>query len=440
LGFFTYFAPSLNTNRLDKHNMAKRYAMIPVILVTSLFFLWGFAHNLNPILIPHLKKACQLSDFQSAFVDSAFFIAYFAVALPAGYFMKRFGYKPGIVVGLLLFATGAFLFFPAADTRAYGFFLVALFVIASGLTFLETAANPYISVLGNPDTATQRLNFAQSFNGLAATLAPFIGGRYILSGKTLALEEQAAMSAGDLNAYLQAEADAVKLPYLVIGAVVLLVALLVIRTPLPEINEEAHEKDNSHVPGRSLWSNRNFVFGVIALFFYVGAQVGVVSFFIRFSDQVAGVQEKAAANLLSIALLGFMLGRFVGTFLMRYVTPAKLLALFSLLNVVFTILSVWVDGLFAVYAMVGVTFLMSIMFPTIFSLSISGLGKYTKQGSSILIMSIVGGAIIPLIMGRLSDAFTMQAAYLVPAACFAIVLLFALRNINSKAVQVTAAH
>ncbi|SEK64145.1 L-fucose:H+ symporter permease [Parapedobacter koreensis] len=421
--------------------MTKRQTLIPVILITSLFFLWGFAHNLNPILIPHLKKACQLSDFQSAFVDSAFFIAYFAVALPAGYFMKRFGYKRGIVFGLIIFAFGAFLFFPAADTRAYGLFLAALFVIASGLTFLETAANPYISVLGSPQTAAQRLNFAQSFNGLAATLAPFIGGRYILSGKILDLEEQAAMSANQLNTYLQAEADAVKLPYLVIGATVLLVALLVVRTPLPEINEEASHASDGAGKGKSLWSNVNFVFGVVALFFYVGAQVGVVSFFIRFSDQVAGVQEKAAANLLAIALLGFMVGRFVGTFLMRFIAPAKLLAVFALLNVLFTVLSASVDGLFAVYAMVGVTFLMSIMFPTIFSLAISGLGKHTKQGSSILIMAIVGGAIIPLIMGRVSDRFTMQAAYLVPAACFAVVLLFALRNMNNKRVQqVTIAH
>ncbi|MFC7526411.1 L-fucose:H+ symporter permease [Parapedobacter sp. GCM10030251] len=415
--------------------MAKRQMTIPVILVIALFFLWGFAHNLNPILIPHLKKACQLSDFQSAFIDSAFFIAYFAVALPAGYFMKRFGYKQGIVFGLLLFAVGAFLFFPAANTREYGFFLGALFVIASGLTFLETAANPYINALGNPETATQRLNLAQSFNGLAATLAPFIGGQFILSGKTLSAEDKVSMSATDLAAYLQSEADAVKMPYIVIGVIVLLVAILVSRTSLPEINEEMQVDDGS-AGGKSLWQNSNFLFGVIALFLYVGAQVGVVSFFIRFSEQVAGVQEKAAANMLSVALLGFMLGRFVGTFLMRYVTPARMLAIFALLSVVFTLISAGVEGMFAVYAMVGVTFLMSIMFPTIFSLAIGGLGKNTKQGSSILIMAIVGGAIVPLAMGRLSDWFSMQSAYGVPAVCFAVVLLFALRNINSKVTQV----
>src|SRR5690606_18696805 len=219
-----------------------------------------------------------------------------------------------------------------------------------------------------------------------------------------------------------------KIPYLVIGTVVLLVALFVARTPLPEINEEASVPE-SRGHERSLWANTNFVFGVVALFFYVGAQTGVVSFFIRFSDQVAGIPEKMAANLLAIALLGFMLGRFIGTFLMRFVTPAKLLTVFALLSVVFTVLSAWVDGMFAVYAMMGVTLLMSIMFPTIFSLAINGLGKHTKQGASILIMAIVGGAIIPLAMGRLSDWFTMQTAYMVPAVCFGVVLLFAFRNI-----------
>lgn len=401
----------------------------PIVLITSLFFLWGFAHNLNPILIPHLKKACQLSDFQSAFVDSAFFIAYFTMALPAGYYLRRFGYKSGIVLGLLLFAAGAFLFFPAASTRAYGLFLVALFVIASGLTFLETAANPYIAVLGPPETATQRLNFAQSFNGLAATLAPLMGGTFILSGKTLTAVEDASLSENELQAFLQAEADAVKIPYLVIGAVVLLVAVLVFRTQLPHIDEAGNGavKDRG---ARSIFVNSNFVFGVVALFFYVGAQVSVVSFFIRFSGQVADIPEKTAATLLSVALLGFMAGRFVGTWLMRFVPPAKLLAGFALANVGFTLFSVGMDGLSAVYAMMGVTFLMSIMFPTIFSLAIQGLGERTKQGSSVLIMAIVGGALLPLLMGWLSDQFTIQTAYLVPAACFAIVLLFAFRNMR----------
>lgn len=420
--------------------MTKHKTLFPVLLVTSLFFLWGFAHNLNPILIPHLKKACELTDFQSAFVDFAFFIAYFLVAIPAGLYMKRFGYKAGIILGLLLFALGAFLFVPAAGTREYMLFLIALFVIASGLTFLETAANPYMTVLGTPETATQRLNFAQSFNGLAATLAPFLGGRFILSGTELSEAQMASMSPGALEAYLQSEADSVVVPYLVIGGVVLLVAVLLRWTKLPEIKDEV-DAPTIGPAGKPLYRNRNFVFGVTALFFYVGAQVGVLSFFIRFSEQVAGVGERAAADLLAIALLGFMLGRFVGTGLMRFITPARLLIIFSVLNIAFTILAVSVDAMLAVYALMGTTFFMSIMFPTIFALSISGLGSRTKAGSSILIMSIVGGALIPILMGQVSDMTTMQTAYLVPGVCFAIVLAFAVANVrNTEQVRVQDGH
>ena len=220
--------------------MEKNKYSFAVILITSLFFLWGFAHNMNPILIPHLKKACQLNDFQSALIDSAFYIGYFVMALPAGYFMKRYGYKGGIVTGLLLFAVGAFLFYPAAEVRVFSLFLAALFIIASGLTFLETAANPYITVLGDPATATQRLNFSQSFNGLAATLAPFVGGLFILSGKTLSDADKQLLSAEQLDRYLTNEASSVQLPYIIIGVTVLLVTLLLWRTKLPDIKEEGH--------------------------------------------------------------------------------------------------------------------------------------------------------------------------------------------------------
>ncbi len=410
----------------------KTYSLA-IVLITSLFFLWGFAHNLNPILIPHLKKACQLSNFQSSLVDSAFFIAYFAVAIPAGLFMKRFGYQMGIVSGLILFALGAFLFIPAANSRTFEFFLIALFVIASGLTFLETAANPYMTVLGSPETATQRLNFAQSFNGLASTLAPFIGGHVILSGISLTAEEQAAMSPQALDIYLQGEADAVKLPYLLIGIVVLLVAALLYRMPLPEIQEEQQESlvlENGKLPKVSLWKSKNFIFGVSALFFYVGAQVGVVAFFIRFSEEVAGLNEKSAANFLAVALLGFMIGRFVGTFLMRYIRPAQLLASFAFLSVLATLLAMNLQGMYAIYALILVEFLKSIMFPTIFSLAIAGLGAQTKQASSILIMAIVGGAVSPPLMGVIIDYSSLQMAYMVPMICFIVVFFFALSHLK----------
>lgn len=407
-----------------------------VVLIISLFFLWGFALNLNPILIPHLKKACQLSDTQSAFIDSASYIAYFLLAIPAGKFMKRFGYKGGIVLGLLLFATGAFLFYPAAVTRSYVFFLIALFIIASGLAFLETAANPYITVLGDEKGATQRLNFAQSFNGLASTLAPFLGGMFILSGQTLDAKAEAAMSPEQLNTYLNHEASSVKIPFLIIGAVVLLVAVFLIRTPLPEIEDREGDSDS----GGSLLKEKNLMLGVTAQFFYVGAQVCVASFFIRFSAQVAGIAEKSAALYLSGALLGFMAGRFIGTFLMQYISPSKLLVIYSVINIALIFAAVTTTGMTAVYALLGVEFFMSIMFPTIFSLSIRGLGSRMKEGSSLVIMAIVGGAVFPVIMGKVSDMTNIHTAYIVPAACFAVVLYFALTNLKVKKIKLTTAH
>lgn len=406
-----------------------------ILLITSLFFLWGFALNLNPILIPHLKKACQLSDTQSAFIDSASYIAYFLLAIPAGKFMNRFGYKGGIILGLLLFAFGAFLFYPAAATRSYAFFLSALFIIASGLAFLETAANPYMTVLGDPATGTQRLNFAQSFNGLAAFLAPLIGGRFILSGKTLSAQEEAGMTAQQLNEYLNKEASSVQIPFIVIGLVVLTVALFLWRTPLPEIKED----DSLEVEG-SIFKEKNLMLGVLAQFFYVGAQVCISSFFIRFSERVAGIDEVSAAYYLSGALLGFMIGRFVGTFLMKFIAPPRLLAVYSVIVMSLLMVAITVDGKASVYALIAVQFFLSIMFPTIFALSVRGLGTKTKEGSSLVIMAIVGGAVFPVIMGWVSDASNIQAAYMVPAACLVMVLFFAIKNIRVAELKLTAAH
>ncbi len=406
-----------------------------IILLTSLFFLWGFVLHLNPILIPHLKKACQLSDVQSAFIDSASYLAYFLMAIPAGQFMKRFGYKGGIILGLLLFAIGAFLFFPAAETRSYAFFLGALFIIACGLAFLETAANPYISVLGDPKTATRRLNFAQSFNGLAATLAPLAGGMFILSGQSYTPEQEASMPPEQLNSYLQNEADSVQVPFIIIGLVVLLVAIFIWKTRLPDIAED----EDIHVE-KSIFKEKNLIWGVLAQFFYVGAQVCVSSFFIRFSKSVAGIEEKQAAMFLSAALLGFMAGRFIGTFLMKYIAPAKLLAAYSIINMGLLALAVFTHGKVSVYALVGVEFFMSIMFPTIFSLSIHGLGAKTKEGSSLVIMAIAGGALFPVIMGKLSDATNIQTSYIVPAVCFIAVFYFALRNLKVRDIQLNVAH
>ncbi len=420
--------------------MTDRKTKLAIILITSLFFLWGFALNLNPILIPHLKKACQLSDFQSALIDTAAYIAYFLVALPAGLFMKKFGYKAGITLGLLLFAFGTFLFYPAAAFREFSFFLVALFIIASGLTMLETAANPYITVLGDAESATQRLNFAQSFNGLAASLAPVMGAQFILSGKTLSDSEQSAMPPDQLNTYLNSEATAVQIPFLIIGGIVLIVAFMIWRTQLPEIKGGEDNKSVQGGDGGSIWGEKNLILGVVAQFFYVGAQVCISSFFIRFSDHVAGIDEKSAARLLGGALLSFMIGRFIGTYLMRFVAPPKLLAIYSVMSILLSLVAVFTDGNVAIYALAGIEFFMSIMFPTIFALSIRGLGEKTKIGSSLVIMAIVGGAIFPVIMGQVSDMSSIQTAYIVPGVCFLVVLYFAIKNNSIKNVTLGTSH
>ena len=418
--------------------------LFAVALITSLFFIWGFALNLNPILIPHLKKACQLSDFQSSLIDFASYIAYFLLPIPAAQFMKRHGYKGGILLGLILFAAGAFLFYPAAAVRSYPFFLGALFIIFCGAAFLETAANPYITVLGDPTGATQRINFAQSFNGLAAFLAPLVGGIFILSGKNLTAAQEAAMPPAQLNNYLNKEASAVQVPELIIGLVVLTIAFLIYQTAMPDVIEDQQsaelDRESLFEKITGLLKQKQLTSGVLAEFFYVGAQAGILSFFIRFSEKIAGLQEKSASYYLTAALIGFMAGRFIGTILMRFVSPVKLLAVYSIMCIILLISAVVLQDKFSVFALMGVTFFMSIMFPTIFSLSIRGLGSRTKLGSSLVIMGIVGGAIIPPVMGRISDLTSIQYAYLVPVICFLNIFYFARKNLKVKNLDVIAGH
>jgi MFS transporter, FHS family, L-fucose permease len=407
--------------------------LLPIILVTSLFFLWAFLHNINPALIPHLKKACQLSDTQSSFVDTAVYLAYFSVALPAGWFMHRFGYKKGIMFGLFLFGTGFLLFIPAAAVREYTFFLAALFVSAAGAAFLETVANPYIAKLGDEKAGAQRLNFAQSFNGVGAFIAPIIGGRFILSGVEHTPEQIKQMAAsGELDSYLQSEASTVKVPYLIIGVVVFLLLILFYVTKLPE-GEKVHE-DKSTPFSFKVLRIPQVSWAVLAQLFYVGAQVGVGSFFVRYSSYVMDLPEKKALYWWGyIAMVGFMVGRFAGTFFMKYIKPEKLLAIYAAINIVLLAVVSFVHSPAAVYALMAVPFFMSIMFPTIFALGIQNLGEETKIASSFIVMSIVGGAFFPLIMGRISDLTggNIQLAYIVPMICFAFVLLYALRQQKS---------
>ncbi len=410
--------------------------LLPFILVTSLFFLWAFLHNLNPILIPHLKKACQLSDTQSAFIDSSVYLGYFLIAVPAGLFMHKYGYKKGILFGLTLYAIGALLFIPAASTRSYPFFLTALFIIASGATFLETVANPYITILGAKETSEQRLNFAQSFNGVGAFLAPILGGQFILSGIEHSKEELQSMGATNLNAYLQSEANTVQIPYLVMACVVIFVGLLFLFTKIPEVKEPDADVHGTEFSAKVL-RHRHLLWAVIAQFFYVGAQVGVGSFFIRFTRYVVDMPEKRAAFLWgSIAMVGFMVGRFTGTFFMRYIKPAKLLGLYAFINIILLTVALTTKGYTAVYAVMAVPFFMSIMFPTIFALGIKELGEETKLASSFLVMSIIGGGLAPLLMGLISDKTgSMQTAYIVPLFCFLFVLYYGLKGYKIKSLS-----
>jgi FHS family L-fucose permease-like MFS transporter len=411
--------------RKDIDSKESKKWLFPFILVTSLFFFWGFVHNLDPILIPHLRKAFNLTDLESSLIDSSVFIAYFVMALPAGYIMRKYGYKSGIMIGLILFGIGSILFVPAANSLQYIFFLGALFVIACGLTFLETAANPYVTILGPSETATKRLNFSQSFNGLAAFIAPAYVGPMILSGKSLTQAQMDAMPAAELHAYLLEEAASVKAPYLILGLIILAVALVFYFTNMPDVKGEDKEGEDHGSFAGALQSKR-LKWGILAQFFYVGAQVCVGSFFIKMATTSAGLAEDVAAKYLGFFGLAFMLGRFAGTFFMQYIQPRKLLIIYSIISILLSLVAIFGQGMTVVYTLITIAFFMSIMFPTIFSMGIDGLGHNTKIGSSLIVMSIVGGALLPPVLGLISDMTgSIQNGYVVPLTCFTVILLFA---------------
>lgn len=400
--------------------------LIPFILITSLFFMWGIANNLNGILIPHLRKALQLTNLQSTLVDTAVYLAYFLMAIPAGIILKRFGYKKGIIMGLLIFAAGALLFIPAANMQTYSIFLGGLFILGCGLTLLETAANPYATRLGDPEDATFRINFAQSFNGLAVFIAPIIGTLFILSGREYTPDQLAAMPELEKMAYLTSEAQSVKMPYMILGGFLIVLALIFYIMDLPEIGSEEPKSDKAKSGVFDTLKYNHVRWAVIAQFFYVGAQVCVTSFFIRMAISGGGVDEKTAGWYLSAYGLLFMIGRFVGSVFVKFIRPAKLLSLYSFICILMSLVAIYADGKFVVLALGGLGFFMSIMFPTIFSLGIEGLKEETKPASSLIVMAIIGGAIFPVIMGGIIDSMgdNIQIGYIVPFLCFFVVWYF----------------
>jgi len=391
----------------------KKY-LLPFILVTSLFFLWGFAHSVLDVLNKHFQEILHVTKAESGLVQFSVYGGYFLAALPAGYFMNRFGYKKGIVLGLLLYAFGAFCFYPAAFLQSFWPFLASLLIIAFGLAFLETAANPYIAVLGPKESAERRLNFSQSFNGLGWIFGPLVGGMIIFG-----------MTSSDGNQF-----TTLTWPYIGVGVVVFLVAVLFIRIPLPDINPEQDNGPALQTGARSLWTYRHFVLAVAAQFFYVAAQTGINSFFINYvTESIDGLSNETAAIILSFGGMGlFWVGRLSGSMLMKGVKAHSLLAVYAAICLILMIVVVAGFGWVSVVALFTTYFFMSIMFPTIFVLGLKGLGPLTKKASSYLVMAIVGGALAPILMGYIADQTAMQWGYLVPLACFSFVLFFSLKG------------
>ena len=432
----------LNDEKTTIKNSETSSYTIPFILVTSLFFLWGLANSLNGSLVKQFQTALDLQRWQANIVETAFYFGYFAMALPAGYVMKKMGYKAGIIMGLVLYAAGAFLFYPAAEVRVYSFFLAALFLIASGIAFLETAANLYVTVLGDPEKGDFRLNLAQSFNGMSIILGPIIGGLFIFSDKEYSREMIQALPAAEAEVIRVSQASSVQMPYIIIGVIVALVALLFVFTKMPEL--ESEEESKSKITIASLLKRKHLVLGILAQFLNLGAQVSLWGNFVdlkldlakndnlwlvekiyQISDSMSPTQ--IASFHASFAFIIFLLGRFLGTYLMGKIASNKVLGVYAIGSVISVIIAMFGGGLAALIALIAVYFFQSIMFPTIFALSCKGLGEGKKLASSLIIMSIVGGAIIPPLTASLFKVSTV-AALSIPLVCFTYIIYYAYKG------------
>ena len=423
--------PNLTTAK-QEHGLFPAGHIIPFILVTVLFFLWGIPNNLTDVLIRQFMKSFAISRFLAGLVQSAQFGGYFFMAMPAAFFMRRFGYKSGFVAGLLLFGVGTFLFWPAAIAERYSLFLVALFIVGSGLSFLETASNPFIAQLGDPASSERRLNFSQAFNALGSITGALIGTVFIFSGIELTSQQIDSMKVQHLyNAYLRSETLRVVKPYLVLGVVAVLWALLILRTKFPTIQSE-HEEGGDHGHFRELFRYPHFWMAVLAQFLYVGAQIGTWSYFIQYVQEWTHQPEKVAGYFLTGTLAAFGLGRFISAYLMKFVAPTRLLGTYALINIALVAVGVVRPGWIGLWAVFLTSFFMSVMFPTIFALGLKKLGPNTKIGSSLLVMAIVGGAVLTPAMGLLSQTYNIAVAYLVPLFAYAFVAAYAFMGANLR--------
>ncbi len=388
-------------------------------ILTSLFFIWGFITCLNDILVPHLKVVFTLSYTQAMLIQFCFFAAYLVMSVPSGYLVEKIGYKGGIIVGLSVAGSGCLLFYPAAGLHAYGLFLAAFFVLASGITLLQVAANPYVTVLGPAQTASSRLTLTQAFNSLGTTLAPYFGSVLILSTALKSVAEIEQLTTEELTAYQAAEAAAVQNPYLFLAAALFLLAAVFAGLKLPRITALPQSRDVESDSG-SAWHYPQLVWGALGIFLYVGGEVAIGSFMVNFLGEphIAGLAEQEAGKYVSFYWGGAMLGRFIGAALMQKLHPARVLMFNALSAVVLILIALLGSGPLAMWSLLAVGLCNSIMFPTIFSLAIGGLGANTGQGSGILCAAIVGGAIVPLLQGVLADQIGLQHALLVPSLCY----------------------
>ncbi|WP_448556774.1 sugar MFS transporter [Thalassotalea montiporae] len=403
--------PETNNTKVSASGENYRFALTSL---TSLFFMWGFITCLNDILIPHLKAVFDLTYTQAMLIQFCFFGAYFIVSIPSGVLVKKLGFQKGIVIGLVIAAVGCLGFYPAASLQSYPVFLIALFVLASGITLLQVSANPYVSILGKPETASSRLTMTQAFNSLGTTVAPFFGAFLIL--------EQAATEVGNAAA----GAEAVQMPYVLLASMLLLLAAIFAYLKLPVV--EQVETDEDKAVSGSAWQYSHLVLGAIGIFVYVGGEVAIGSFLVSFLNQpdIAGLEEADAATYIAYYWGGAMVGRFIGAAVMQKIAAGKVLAFNAAFAVLFVLVAIFTKGDLAMWAILAVGLCNSIMFPTIFSLAITGLGKHTSQGSGILCLAIVGGAIIPVFQGMLADSMGVQLSFFLPIFCYLYIAYYGL--------------
>ena len=415
----------------QKNSFVSQGYLIPFILVTTLFFMWGIPNNLNGVLIKQFMKSMEISRFQAGLIQSAFYMGYFVLAVPAAMLMRRYSYKTGIVFGLLLYAAGCLLFWPAAIIGQYGFFLLALFIIASGLAFLETGANPFIALLGNSESFEQRLNFSQAFNPIGSVVGVLLGTVFIFSGVEPDETKIAAMKmAGEYTGFLQQETMRVVKPYLALAVFAFIWAMLIIKVKFPKFEAENGELPGSKGHFKDLLKYPHFWKGVLAQFFYVGAQVGTWSYFIPYVQDYTGQPEKIAGYFLTGTLVAFGLGRFSATWLMRFIQPNHLMGCYSVINIVLVGIGILIPGWVGMWTIFFTSFFMSLMYPTIFATSIKGLGENTKIGGSILVLAIIGGSICTPLMGYIAEKTnSMAVAMMVPMVAYVYISYYSFRGV-----------